>query len=69
MISGIQQCVGKFDIKNKDLIEYLRTSIYLNYTRCLSVWSRPLDRGIQIDLAASIGSFSPNSRIVKQWQL
>ena len=69
MISGIQQCVGKFDIKNKDLIEYLRTSIYLIYTRCLSVWSRPLDRGIQIDLAASIGSFSPNSRIVKQWQL
>ena len=41
MISGIQQCVGKFDIKNKDLIEYLRTSIYLIYTRCLSVWSRP----------------------------
>ena len=41
MISGIQQCVDEFDIKNKDLIEYLRTSIYLIYTRCLSVWSRP----------------------------
>ena len=23
MISGIQQCVDEFDIKNKDLIEYL----------------------------------------------
>ena len=69
MISGIQQCVGNFDIKNKDLIGYLRTSIYLIYTRpcaCRFEADHTLDGGIQIYLAASIGSFSPNSRIVKQ---
>ena len=52
MISGIQQCVGKFDIKNKDLIEYLRTSIYHIKGVC---W---LQAGPTLQLTTSICRFS-----------